>query len=335
MTVLGLDIGGANIKAATAVGWAISVPFPLWKTPDELPAALESLIALHDGVDALAVTMTGELADCFTTKAEGVAHILASVQAAAGDRRVSVWSTYGRFVTVAEANQLPFRVAAANWHALATWVGQRFPCRSGLLVDIGSTTTDIIPLRDGIPCPLGRTDLARLQSGELLYTGVRRTPLAAVMATVLFRDQWVPTSSEVFATMLDVYLLRGDIPEDPSDTDTANGRAATRDAATDRIVRMLCADRTEITEAEAIQMADQWALQQLGSIHRSVQQVLRGLDATCDTVFVSGSGEFLARRAVHPLDELKSARIVSLTDVFTPAIAEAACAYAVACLAPP
>ncbi len=334
MTVLGLDIGGANIKAATAAGWAKSLPFPLWKTPDELPAVLQSLIALHDRVDALAVTMTGELADCFATKAEGVSQILAAVQTAAGDRPVSVWSTYGRFVMPMEANQHPFAVAAANWHALATWVGQRFPCQSGLLVDIGSTTTDIIPLRNGIPCPLGKTDLSRLQSGELFYTGVRRTPLAAVMATVLFRDQRVPTSSEAFATMLDVYLMLGDMPEDPCDTDTANGRAATRAAAIDRIVRMLCADRTEITEAEVIQMADQWAGQQLGYIQLSVQQVLRVLDAQCDTVFVSGSGEFLARRAVHPIDELKSARIVSLTDVFTPAIAEAACAYAVACLPP-
>lgn len=335
MTVLGLDIGGANIKAATAAGWAMSVPFPLWKSPETLADALSALIQQAGSVDVLAVTMTGELADCFTTKAEGVARILASVQAAAGDRRVSVWSTEGRFVTLVEANQHPFAVAAANWHALATWVGHRFPYRSGLLIDIGSTTTDIIPLRNGIPCPLGKTDLSRLQSGELLYTGVRRTPLAALMQTVLFRDEWVPTSSELFATMLDVYLLRGDIPEDPCDTDTANGRAATCAAALDRIVRMLCADRTEITEAEAIPMADQWAGQQLGYVQLSVQQVLRGLDAACDTVFVSGSGEFLARRAIERIAELKSARVVSLTEVFTPAIAEAACAYSVACLALP
>ncbi len=335
MTVLGLDIGGANIKAATAAGWAKSLPFPLWKTPDDLPAALESLIALHDGVDTLAVTMTGELADCFATKAEGVARILAAVQRAADDRPVSVWSTAGRFVTVAEANQLPFRVAAANWHALATWVGQRFPHRSSVLIDIGSTTTDIIPIRDGVPCPTGRTDLARLQSGELIYTGVRRTPLAAVSNTVLFRGRMVPVSSELFATTLDVFLMLGDIPRDPTDTDTANNRPATLPAAMDRIVRMLCADRTEIFDIEVFNLAQFWANRQRAQITASTKRVMQRQTAPCEAVIVSGSGEFLARRAAANVDALKAAEVIALADTFTPAIAEAACAYAVACLAPP
>lgn len=334
MSTLGLDIGGANIKAATAAEWAKSLSFPLWKTPDALLAALQSLIALHGGVDALAVTMTGELADCFTTKAEGVTRILAAVQTAAGDRPVSVWSTAGRFVTVAEANQSPFRVAAANWHALATWVGQRFPRRSSVLIDIGSTTTDIIPIRDGAPCPIGRTDLARLQSGELVYTGVRRTALAAVANTVLFRGRMVPVSSELFATTLDVFLMLGDIPRDPTDTDTANNRPATLPAAMDRIVRMLCADRTEIADIEVINLAQYWANRQRAQITASTKRVMQRQTTPCEAVIVSGSGAFLARRAAAHVEALKAAEVIALAEVFTPDIAEAACAYAVACLAP-
>ncbi len=333
MTTLGLDIGGANIKAATPAGWAKSLPFPLWKTPDELPSALRSMFVLHEKIDAIAVTMTGELADCFETKAEGVEHIVSAVRIAAEGRQFKVWSTAGRFVTPEESLADPFAVAAANWHALATWVGRRYPRRSALLIDIGSTTTDIIPLLDGVPCPHGRTDLARLQSGELVYTGVRRTPLAAGVFSIRFREQCVTVSSELFATMLDVHLLRGDIQENAHDTDTANGRPATRAAAIDRIVRMLCADRTEITEAEAVSLADGWAHQQLAQIDGAIQQVLRRLSPPCETVFVSGSGEFLARRVVEHVPALRSANVVSLSNDFTPAIAEAACAYALACLA--
>lgn len=332
MTTLGLDIGGANIKAATAAGWAMSLAFPLWRTPDELPSALRSLIALHDEVNALAVTMTGELADCFETKTEGVEHILSAVRIAAEGRRFQVWSTEGRFITPEVANANPFAVAAANWHALATWVGRRYPRRSALLIDIGSTTTDIIPLRDGQPCPHGKTDLTRLRFGELVYTGVRRTSLAAGAFGVPFRGQWTAVSSELFATMLDVHLLRGGIPEDPHDTDTANGRPATRAAAIDRIVRMLCADRTEITEAEAVSLADCWAEQQLAQIEWGVEHVLQRQSSPCETVFVSGSGEFLARRVVEHVPALQAANVVSLSKDFTPAVAEAACAYALACL---
>ena len=51
--ILGLDIGGANLKAATPNpgGRAASVPFPLWKQPDRLPAALAELVAQFENVE--------------------------------------------------------------------------------------------------------------------------------------------------------------------------------------------------------------------------------------------------------------------------------------------
>jgi len=67
--------------------------------------------------------------------------------------------------------------AAANWLALATYAGRLAPRGPAVLLDVGSTTTDVIPLQDGTPVPRGRTDPERLESKELVYTGVRRTPL--------------------------------------------------------------------------------------------------------------------------------------------------------------
>src|SRR5438046_1175169 len=72
MSVLGLDIGGANLKAVHADGSARTVRFPLWKQPADLPAALSALLASMPHSTRLAVTMTGELCDCFATKREGV-----------------------------------------------------------------------------------------------------------------------------------------------------------------------------------------------------------------------------------------------------------------------
>src|SRR3569623_3205120 len=87
MTVLGLDIGGANLKAATADKRAISAPFALWKQPDRLPAALAELVGQFPDAEELAVTMTGELRDCYETKRQGVNSILAAVEFAAKGRR--------------------------------------------------------------------------------------------------------------------------------------------------------------------------------------------------------------------------------------------------------
>src|SRR5947209_4090373 len=123
-SVLGLDIGGANIKAAHATGHARSFPFELWKNPAGLAEALGTLLREMPSYDQLAVTMTGELCDCFETKRQGVISILDAVKAAAGSHPVRVWNNQGHFTDLAAARSDPLPVAAANWLALATFVGR-------------------------------------------------------------------------------------------------------------------------------------------------------------------------------------------------------------------
>lgn len=331
MAVVGLDIGGANLKGATAGGAAVSFPFEIWRDPERLADALVDLLSKLPAADTLAVTMTAELADCFRTKAEGVDHVLAAVERIAGHRPVRVWTTAGRFVSPAEARREPMRVAAANWHALATWVARRFLRRGcGLLVDIGSTTTDIISLCDGRPAAVGLTDGDRLLSGELVYTGVRRTPLCAVLPEVLFRGQPCPLAAELFATMLDVFLLLEDIADAPDDLQTANGRPATRIEAWHRLARMLCRDANEFTESDALDAARQFAAAQQTAIATALDRVLSRQKAGGDVTILSGSGSFLARRVLAAEGGMRTARIVTLDAELTPAVAEAACAFAVA-----
>src|SRR5262245_2088910 len=180
-TVLGLDVGGANLKAAHTAGGARLRPFALWKQPDWLAEELRDLLAGWPPFDRLAVSMTGELCDCFATRREGVLHILAAVERVARGTRVDVWHTDGQFHAAEGTRANPLGAASANWHALATFAGRFVPRGPAVLIDVGSTTTDVIPLRDGRPCPMGRTDRERLRVGELIYTGVRRTPLCALL----------------------------------------------------------------------------------------------------------------------------------------------------------
>lgn len=333
MPVIGLDIGGANLKGATSDGAAHSEPFELWRAPEQLGDRLLSLLERFPRPDALAVTMTAELADCFETKAEGVDFILREVERAARGTMVRVWPTSGRFVTVAQARQSPRETAAANWHALATWAGRLAPEGNALLVDIGSTTTDIIPLRDGKPCPFGQTDVERLKSGELVYTGVRRTPLCAVAPVISFRDTACSVAAELFATTLDVYLLLGEIAEDVSDCHTANGRPATKSAAHDRLARMLCCDREEFTGADAESAARSLAETQQSQLLAAMEKVLVLQKSPCATVVVSGSGTFLAKRLVAAHSRTQTSRVIAIADQLSPELADAACAYAVAVLA--
>lgn len=329
---LGLDIGGANIKAATSDGRAVSAAFPLWKSPERLGDELQAITDQLPDCPRLGITITGELADCFATKAEGVSRILDAVESLAQDKPIGVWSTEGRFLSIQAARTLWSLVAAANWHAQATWAGRLAPQGTALLIDIGSTTTDIIPLTNGRPCAQGSSDLGRLLNGELVYTGVRRTPLCALTTSVPLRGTSCPLAAELFATTLDLYLIAGRIASSTHDCDTADGRPATVERAYDRVARMLCCDRTELTIDELQSISQELINQQLQIIRAAIDRALPHPLLPVTAVILSGSGAFLAREVIDAIPSLLPARRIELDAELSADLAEAACAHAVAML---
>lgn len=331
MSLLALDIGGANLKAADGQGFAASHSFPLWQEPEGLADALRSLIGAGPHCRHLAVTMTGELADCFATKSEGVSAIVNAVEQAADGRLVRVYLTDGSFVAPAEAVAQPLLAAASNWHALARFAGRYVPRGSGLLLDVGSTTCDLIPLVDGQPAATGRTDPERLAAGELVYTGVIRSPVCAVVPAFPWRNQQVPTAHELFATTWDAYLMLGDLPEEPERTDTADGRPATKAAARDRLARSICADREMFTFDDALAAATAITRAQVSRLGIALQGVVRRMPSPPATVVVAGQGEFLARRMLEKVKFAPS--IVSLAERLGGLVSQCATAHALAVLA--
>ncbi len=331
VTWLGLDIGGANLKAADGLGFAVSRPFALWQRPDKLPEALGDLLAACPAADALAVTMTGELADCFASKAEGVAAILGAVRAVSGRRAVRVYLTDGRLASRDEAALRPLEAAASNWHALARFASRFASDARALLLDVGSTTTDVVPILDGEPATSCRTDPERLASGELVYSGVARSPVCAVVREVPWRGARCPVAQEVFATMQDAYLVTGDLPERPDDLHTADGRPATRHDAAARLARSICADRSMLDGRDLRAIARAAAEAQLRLVSAAVSRVAQRLEGQPRTVIVSGEGEFLARRALTRLSI--QPEVVSLDARLGVAVSRAAPAHALAVLA--
>ncbi len=330
---LGVDIGGANLKASDGVSQSRSLSFPIWKHPDRLAETLREFLAHWGNWTGLAVTMTAELADCFASKSEGVGRILDAVDEVAAGRPVGVWQTGGEFLATEEARDLTRLVAAANWHALATWAGRMTAHGAGLLIDIGSTTTDIIPLVDGLPATTGATDLERLLSGELVYAGVRRTPLCALAESIELRGGPCPLAAELFATTRDLFLLTEETAEDPTDLDTADGRPATIPCAHARIAHLVCCDAAELSRQEASSIARQLRDRLVTRLSRAVTRIAERLPAACQNILLCGEGEFLARQAVGDRVSPRSAACISLTAALGPRHSSAACAFALARLA--
>ncbi|HMP05554.1 MAG TPA: hydantoinase/oxoprolinase family protein, partial [Lacipirellulaceae bacterium] len=284
--------------------------------------------------DALAIAMTGELADCFATKAAGVRAIVAAVVGAASGRLVRVYGVDGRWREPKAACDHPGMVAASNWHALAVFATRYVKTFPGLLIDVGSTTTDIVRLDVGGPTPRGFDDTARLLSGELIYSGVERTPLCAVVSSLPWRGALCPVAAEVFATTLDVYLMLGELPELEQNCDAADGRGRTREFAQARIARMICSDSDRFTADDAVVAASAVRQAQVATLADAARRVASAAAGRTKTVVLTGHGEFLARAVVpHLIAGGDSVTLVSLCDLLGPQASRSAPAHALAVLA--
>lgn len=318
---IGIDIGGANLKLADTHQLARSRPFALWKHPAQLAAELQDFTQDIPPEIAIGITMTGELCDCFETKREGVYQIVTACEAAFRTRPRGYWSTEGAFVSAELATSNYLHVAAANWHAQSTFAGRFAADGFSLLLDMGSTTTDIIPLVHRLPCTDGLTDVERMQSSELLYFGSRRTPVCAIEPTL---------AAEFFATMHDVNVVLEKLPEELEHRDTADGRPMTRNYAADRLARMLGGDRETVTTAEINALASSLYDKQQYRLRSAVRRIIARVGQPLVQIITSGSGEFMLRELVT--NDFPTTLHLSLSNQFSAEISTAACAYAVAML---
>jgi len=230
--ILGIDIGGANTKIASADGRLVELHYiPLWKNT-RLPEVLLDISA-RLRPEMAGVVITGELADCFPDKETGISYIVDAVNSAFKD--AYFFDSSGVFT-----KEKKRELAAANWMASALLVGRDF--KDCIFVDIGSTTTDIIPIKKGVPLA-GRTDYERLKRSELVYTGVLRTNIAAVLDTVRLNNATSRISSELFAQSADAYLVLGIISEKEYTCETPDGAGKTVLDSKRRLARVVCAEK--------------------------------------------------------------------------------------------
>jgi probable H4MPT-linked C1 transfer pathway protein len=331
--ILGWDVGGANVKAArlecdgSREARVIERPFALWREPHHLPVVLAEAADHLGGACTMAVTMTAELCDCFATKGGGVAFVLDAFQTAFPDNQPWVYGVDGRFRSPEAARRRPHRVAAANWMASATLVARAFP--DALFLDVGSTTTDVIPIVAGRVAARGRTDPARLRTGELVYTGALRTPVCAIVRSVPLRGRRCRVAAEHFAVAADVHLWRGQIEERDYTCDTPDSRGRGRAESGARLARVVCADLEMLGPDDITGIAEHVARAQVRHIAGAIRQVMRRLGAASPRLAVlAGQGTFLARAAAEEVGIASR----DMAEDLGPAAARAAPAAAVAYL---
>jgi probable H4MPT-linked C1 transfer pathway protein len=323
---VGIDVGGANLKYADSKGSAASRSFPLWRYPQRLADSLAEDLARFGEIDSLLVTMTGELADCFADRAIGVDHIVSHVCRAAQSvaaRDVAFYGVDGEFRDAERARRDIDLVAAANWHALASFVASEIAA-DATLVDIGSTTTDVIPISGGQVASDAKTDHDRLVEGSLVYVGCRRTPVCALVDRLQFRGHKAGVMNEVFATVDDARIVLGLVDAAPGDCDTADGQPRTAQCAATRLARMIGLDRRSVTTSDAQALA----LQIVAAARQRIGCSLAKLADPRNPIVLSGHGSDLLDLAAASLPTNQP--VLQLADHVGVATARSAPAYALA-----
>ncbi len=295
--VAGWDIGGAHLKLARIEGGTLTaaeqLPCALWRGIDELRRALASAVQGLEPVERHAVTMTGELTDLFVDRATGVTTILDTLGEVLALSSLAIYTTAGEFVSETRARAAPILIGSANWHATSRHLASLMP--DGVLIDIGSTTTDIVPFASGRVATRAMTDVERLASGELVYTGIVRTPLAMIAQEIPFGGRMVGVMAEFFATAADAHRLAGSLPDGADLHATADGRGKTPAESRARIARMIGMDADAVPEGAWRRLAESFIRRQTISIETAVDRVLSASDLPDGApVIGAGTGRALA-----------------------------------------
>jgi hypothetical protein len=311
--VVGWDIGGANTKVAymkTANGEIKKFEtameyFPFWKRDAEqlctLLSTLKGKVAGSVKLDCVGVTLTAELSDAYRTKREGVNHILECANRVFTGTRILVVTVDATLKSITDAKAEPLKVAAANWAATGWLVSQYI--KDCVVVDVGSTSTSIIPVTHSKVAAAGKTDLEKLMNGELVYTGSLRTNVAATVNSIPLRGSVVRVASELFAQSGDVHLVLGNIRAEDFTAETADGKGKTRVDALARLARVVCADTDMLAEQEIVQIATHVYDRQVKQIAEGLSQVYSRLQPNAKKTVpavVAGLGKnFLGGKAAQ------------------------------------
>lgn len=241
---IGWDIGGAHtkytiLKENSLVLSSKILSLRLWESLSPLKTVIDDIYNTYSQKYIInnAVSMSGEMCDIFIDRKNGVEKILSLF-----DRKKMnnfIYSSKDNVVPISQYKSYK-NIASMNWHIIAKYLS---PIKKyAIAIDLGSTTTDFILLKDHRCINKRVDDYTGLLSSELLYTGVLRTPIFSVTKRIRLNTRTYPLIPEYYATMGDVYRVLGIISPKDDYSDTADGRSKSEINSLKRISRIFGID---------------------------------------------------------------------------------------------
>ncbi len=284
--ILGLDIGGANTKITVLDNnyyKIFNIYLPFWKEKEKVIPILKEIKEEYNP-EYVGLVFTAELADCYKSKKEGVEDIIKKVCSVFNN--IYILDVNGNFLSPSEAIKNYLSVSASNWVASAKFILDNIN-KECVFIDMGSTTTDIIPIKNKIlAC---KTDFERLMENQLLYVGTLRTPLSFLANKIKFNGRLINVSSEYFSITADLSIIFNKISPDKYTCDTPDNGGKDLESCLLRVARVVCADREILKDDDIIEIARYFYNSLLNLIKNEVETIKERYNL--NDIVITGLGE--------------------------------------------
>ena len=288
MKIIGWDIGGAHIKVAEIdfkkkKTKTEQIYSPIWKNINNLKKSIKLIKKKFKKSDYHAITMTAELSDIFLNRMHGSKYIVKLSSKILEEKKIFFYSKKN-FIKKKVALKNASSLNSLNWHATANFISNFFP--NCILVDIGSTTTDIIPIKNKKIIAKGNNDNQRLKANELIYLGVLRSPIHAV-------EKKKNLIYENFANLSDVYRVLNKIPKKLDLLPTQDNKSKNKHDSARRIARIFGKDYKKTDFLKWKKIASQIEKKQKKILKKSVNKIEKRNFKKKIPIIGAGVGEFL------------------------------------------
>ncbi|MBU7024567.1 MAG: hypothetical protein HXS40_10420, partial [Theionarchaea archaeon] len=207
--VMGIDIGGKNVKYTVLIPedgkyLVNSGIIPSMFMKMELEHILTQLLT-HVPEDTSCVGVTMSFPVGYRDFQEGVKEVVRMLVSCPESTPVMLVDFEGNLWSLRDSlSQDPVRFSASNFFGSAFLASK--VCDNSIMMDTGSTSTDIICIKKGCPVLLGRdtSNLKRNSTGEMTWTGIVHTLVSSLTHLVPLRGRLVRASPSG-ATANDVY----------------------------------------------------------------------------------------------------------------------------------
>jgi probable H4MPT-linked C1 transfer pathway protein len=234
--------------------------------------------------------MTAELSDIFENRNKGTKKVINTLCKILPEKKTFFYSNKKHFFKKKEAMEKTNNINSMNWHATANFISNFYP--NCILVDVGSSTTDIIPIKKKCIIAKGNDDYKRLLHRELVYIGVIRTPINAI-------EKEKKLIYENFANLGDVYRILNKLPKKMDLVPSQDKKSKNKNDSARRIARIFGKDYKKNDFNKWKKVALQIEKKQKKILKENINKIKKRNFSNSVPIIGAGIGEFLIKNIYH------------------------------------